>query len=169
MTAGFVANQWLTVGGSGSNNVTLQVGSVNASTIVVALTSAQVVTEGSGASITLAVKNVQVFTTASGQKIPVQYDVAVNQTVYVKVFYELGSASASGFDTVIQTTVASIPWTIGDHVTAATVLQALAGYQFATLTGAQVSLDNINFSNEVLVAGNALPLVIPGNVSVVGA
>ena len=68
VTAGFVANQWLTVGGSGSNNVTLQVGSVNASTIVVALTSAQVVTEGSGASITLAVKNVQVFTTAAGRR-----------------------------------------------------------------------------------------------------
>lgn len=167
LTAGFAANQWLTVVGSGSNNFTFQIGSVNASTIVGTLSSALFVNESAGATVTLSVKNVQVYTTGSGQKIPVQYDVATNQTVYVKVFYELGSAAATGFDAVIQSTVAAIPWTIGTPVTAAAIMQALASYSFARVTGAQVSLDNVTFSNEVFVNGNSIAAILAANVQVV--
>lgn len=169
ITAGFAVGQWVQItDGTPSplnNNVIGLVGSVTATKIV--LTNCTIQTEASGSSVTLTAKNAQPFTTTSGQKIPIQYDVAAAQNVYVKVFYEIGSPTATGYDVSIKNTVAAIQWQIGQHVTAALVMQALAGFQFATITGAQVSLDNVNFFNEVIPNGNALPSIPSGNIQVV--
>ncbi len=58
---------------------------------------------------------------------------------------------------------------IGQPVTAAAVLQALTGYQYARITGAQVSKDGVNWYNEVYPNGNSLPYITVANVTVIGA
>lgn len=170
-TAGFVSGQWVQItDGTASplnNGIIGLVGTVTSTKIILSNAwPAPLQTEGAGASVTLTVKSVQVFTTTSGQKIPIQYDQAVAQTIYVKVFYELGSATATGFDTSIKSVVSGIQWAIGEHVTSAKVLQGLKGFQYATITGAQVSTDNVNFFNEVLPNGNAIPTIAAGNITV---
>ena len=124
------------------------------------------VAEADANSITLGVKNVQVYTTGSGQLIPVLFDYAATQNIYVQVFYELGSATVTGFNVAIQNIVAAMAWTIGQPVTAALVMQALAGFAYARITGAQVSTDNTNWHNEVYPNGNALPYIAVGNIAV---
>jgi hypothetical protein len=167
-TAGFISGQWVQFsdGNTGglNNNVIGLVGTVTATKIV--LTQCSIQTESATGSVTLTVKNVQVFQSAGGQKIPIQYDIATSQNVYIKVYYELGSATATGFDSSIKSVVAAIPWTIGQHVTAAIVLQALEGFAYATITGAQVSLDNVSYYNEVLPSGNAIPYTPAANITV---
>ena len=166
VTAGFVANQWVTITGSVSNNFTFMIGTVTASKITAVAVSVTFVAEADANSITLAVKNVQVYTTGSGQLIPVLFDYAANQNIYVQVFYELGSATVTGFDVAIKNIVAAMAWTIGQPVTAALVLQALTGFSYARITGAQVSTDNATWKNEVYPNGNALPYIAVGNIAV---
>jgi len=167
-TAGFVAGQWWSVTGSGSNNFTFKVGSVSGSSIVVAPSSATVTNEAAGATVTFTAKNVQPYMTAAGQLIAVQYDNAVAQNVYVTVYYEAGTPTQVGFDTTLQAIVAGIPWTIGAHVTGAAIASAIAaaGYTYAVVTGVAVSLDNTSWHNEVIVNGNALPSIPSANVTV---
>ena len=79
---------------------------------------------------------------------------------------ELGSATVTGFDVAIKNIVAAMAWTIGQPVTAALVLQALTGFSYARITGAQVSTDNATWKNEVYPNGNALPYIAVGNIAV---
>lgn len=167
-TAGFVAGQWWSITGSGSNNFTFKVGSVSGSSIVVAPSSAAVTSESPGASVTFTAKNAQPYTTGAGQLIAVQYDVAVSQNVYVTVYYEAGTPTQTGFDSTLAAIVASLSWSIGAHVTAAAIAAAIAaaGYVYAVVTGVQVSLDGVNWHNEVIANGNAIPSIPAANVTV---
>ena len=169
VAAGFLPNQWISILGTGSNNFTFKIGSVTASKIVVTSASGIIGTESPAGNVTITAKNVQVYTTAAGQLFPIQFDYATNQPIYMRVYYELGTAIASGFDLLIQQTIAAISWTIGQPVTAAAGLQALTGYQYARITGAQVSKDGVNWYNEVYPNGNSLPYITVANVTVIGA
>ncbi len=164
---GWGSGMWLQVGGSSVLNLRLigKIQTVAANKLT--MSQCSVVTEGSGSAIVLTVKDVQEYTTASGQKIPIQFDYATDQTVYVKVYYDATTVMATGFDTVIQNLVAAIPWAIGQPVTSTLVLAALGSYTYARITGAQVSLDNSNWHNEVLPNANCLPTIAAGSVTVV--
>jgi hypothetical protein len=171
-TAGFVSGQWIQItDGTPSplnNGLVGLVGTVTATKIILSnLYPAPIQTEGSGSSVTLTVKNVQPFVSAGGQKIPIQYDLAVTQNVYAKVFYELGTATATGFDTSIKAVVAALAFGIGAPVTAAAIMQALAGFAYARITSAQVSTDGSTWVTEIYPNGNAIAAIPTGNITVI--
>ena len=164
---GWGSGMWLQVSGSSVLNLGLigKIQTVAANKLT--MTQAAVVTEGSGSAIVLTVKNVQEYLTGSSQRIPIQFDYATNQNIYVKVYYDATTVMATGFDTVIQALIAAIPWTIGQPVTSTAILAALAGYQYARVTGAQVSFTNgSGYTNEVLPNANQIPYIPTTNVVV---
>jgi hypothetical protein len=164
VTAGFVAGQWITISGSASNNFTGKIGSVATGKIIMG--QCTLVTEVAGASDTLTVKTVQVYTTGSGQLIPIQFDYATNQTIYVTVYYDLNSVSSVSFASSIAAVITAMSWTIGQPVTAALIMAALANFPYARITGCQVSLNNSTWFNEVLPNGNSIPTFTAGNITV---
>ena len=170
ITAGFAANQWVQItDGNASplnNGVIGKVYSVTASKMV--LTNCSITTEGSGSSCTLTIKNVQAYTTASGQLIPIQFDYAAAQNIYVTVYYDASSVSAVNFSGSIALILTSMGWQIGQPVTSALILAALANFPYCRITGAQVSLSAYptGLANEVLPNANAMPTILTGNITV---
>jgi len=164
VSAGFTVGMWITIGGSASNNFNAQVTKVTASVLTVG--QCNLVAESDANSITITVKNVQVYTTASGQLIPILFDYATNQNIYVEVFYDLNTVSSVSFTNSITAIVTAMSWGIGQPVTAALILAALANFQYARITGCRVSLDNTNWFNEVLPNGNQIPTITAGNITV---
>lgn len=108
----------------------------------------------------------QTYTSLAGQSIPIYYDVAAAQQIYVKVYYDPNTVTATGFQTDIQTIVASTVWGIGKTVTAAAIDIALDGFQYALVKGSQVSWDNATWTNEVVVDANKYAQIQSANVTV---
>lgn len=169
ITAGFIAGQWVQItDGAGSplnNNVIGKIYSVTAAKII--LTNCTITTEGSGATDVIKVKNVQPYTTASGQLIPIQFDYAVANNIYVTVYYDASSVSAVNFTASIALILTSMGWSIGQPVTSALILAALANFPYCRITGAQVSLTSVGgLANEVLPNANSMPTILTASVTV---
>jgi hypothetical protein len=109
----------------------------------------------------------QTYTTLSGQAFTVYYDAAVSERLYVKVYYDSSTVTASGFATDLATILADTVWHIGQSVTASLIDQALQGFPYALVTGSQVSTDGATWKNEVLVNANAYAAIASGDVTVV--
>lgn len=172
LAAGFSAGQWvqITDGNAGAlnNGVLAEVSLVTAGSMTLSNAVPQPIqAESAAGTVTLVTKNVQPYVTGSGQNIPIQFDVAPVQQCYVTVYYDLASISSATFAALIQATVAALPWAIGQPITSAAVLQGLAGFPYARITGAQVSLASSGgLHNEVLPNANAQPQVVAANVTV---
>ncbi len=108
----------------------------------------------------------QTYTFLSGQVFDVFYDTAVTQNVFVKVYYDNTQPTQSGFETLIDQILAGLTFDIGQTVSSETIIEALIGFQYASIIGATVSLDGVTYSNKVLINGNAIPGI--SNVVVVG-
>lgn len=108
----------------------------------------------------------QTYTFLSGQVFDVFYDTAVTQNVYVKVYYDNTQPTQSGFETLIDEILAALTFDIGQTISSETIIEALVGFQYASIIGATVSLDGVTYSNKVLINGNAVPGI--SNVVVVG-
>jgi hypothetical protein len=86
--------------------------------------------------------------------------------VYVTVYYDPNSVTASGFEASIQGIVSVMAVLIGQSVTVAMVMQALVGFSFALITGGLVSLDGIAWKNEVSVPANKIAVFALANITV---
>ena len=100
--------------------------------------------------------NPENWTSASGQIIPVYYDTASNQSVYVKIYYDPNQPHSSGWLTIAQNLILGLNSTvaIGQEISQQTISQVLTGFTYATITGVTVSLDNVTFTRSVLINGN---------------
>jgi hypothetical protein len=108
----------------------------------------------------------QTFVTQSGQNFPVWYDLATPQAVYVNVYYDANSVTASGFDTAIKNVITAIHVLIGQRITAQMIDQALTNFPYALITGSEVSLDSVNYSNEVAIFANRYAQFTTVNIAV---
>ena len=108
----------------------------------------------------------QNYTFLSGQTFQVFFDQAVNQSVFVKVFYDNAQPTQSGFGSLIDQILAGLTFGIGQTISSETIIEALVGFQYASIIGATVSLDGVTYNNKVLINGNAIPVI--GTVTVVG-
>jgi hypothetical protein len=108
----------------------------------------------------------QHYETQSGQLLQINYDTATSERVYVRVYYDPDTVTATGFASEIADLVAAVVWRIGKPVTAVQVAQALEGFQHALPTGCQVSLDDASWDNEVLIDGNKYGSVAVADVHV---
>lgn len=99
----------------------------------------------------------QTYTFLSGQVFDVFYDTAVTQNVFAKVYYDVDQPTQSGFQTLIDEILSELTFDIGQTISSETIIEALVGFQYASIIGATVSLDGITYSNKVLIDGNAVP------------
>lgn len=101
----------------------------------------------------------QSYTFLSGQSFSVFYDQATTQAVFVKIYYDSSVPTQAGFATAIATILEALTFSIGQTISANTVLDALIGFQFASIIAAQVSLDGITYGNKVSINANAIPSI----------
>ena len=100
----------------------------------------------------------QTYVTLAGQNFVVKYDLAEDQDVWVRVFYDPATLTADGFETEIDNLILAIRsgLQIGQKITAAMIDQALIGFQFALITASQVSLDGATWDNDVAIDADSI-------------
>lgn len=101
----------------------------------------------------------QQYTFLSGQVVDVAYMTAANQNLWLKVYYDDAQQTQAGFVTAIEEVLSGIVFTIGQTVTAQLISEALTGFPFATIVGAEVSLDGVTYTQKVDANGDAIPVV----------
>ena len=104
----------------------------------------------------------QDYITASGQLIPIKYDTASNQTVFVKVFLAVGDNNDSPQirNQIKRDLIASSSaWVIGESITSLITGAPFKDCTYTTVAYTQVSTDGVTWSNIISVAANAIPRI----------
>lgn len=104
----------------------------------------------------------QDYETESGQIIPIKYDVASNQTVFVKIMLAAGDNNDSPQirNQLKRDLIASsASWAIGESITSLITGAVFKDCTYTTVAYTQVSTDGSNWSNIITVAANAIPRV----------
>ena len=109
----------------------------------------------------------QTYITLAGQLFTILYDTAVAERCYAKVYYNATQPFTVGFDAVIKADVSAIQTKIGQEQTAATVLEALAGFSEATITTVTLSTDGINYYTHIDINGIEYAQFLPADVTVI--
>lgn len=113
----------------------------------------------------------QNYVTASGQTIPIHYDVSEKQTVFVRVYVkntpEFGDQIVNQIkrDLIVE----SASWNIGDVVSSLTTGAPFKDCTYAEVLYTQVSTDGETWTNLISVAANAMPSVSDSTISVVAS
>lgn len=104
----------------------------------------------------------QDYVTSSGQIIPIKYDVASNQTVFVKVTLAAGDNNDSPQirNQIKRDLIASsASWVIGESITSLITGAVFKDCTYTEVAYTQVSTDGSNWQNIITVAANAIPRV----------
>lgn len=110
----------------------------------------------------------QDYVTSSGQLIPIKYDTASNQTVFVKVFLAEGDNNDTPQirNQIKRDLIASsASWEIGQNITSLLTGAPFADCTYADVLYTQVSTDGETWSNSISVAANAIPRVTDNTIS----
>lgn len=99
----------------------------------------------------------ETYTFLSGQVFTVNYDTAVTQGFYVRVYYDSLQPTQSGYASAISQILSALTFRIGQTISSAIILDALDGFPYASIIGATVSLDGLSYSNKILINANAVP------------
>jgi hypothetical protein len=111
----------------------------------------------------------QDYVTSSGQTIPIKYDTADKQTVFVKVFVKSTPEFGDQITNQIKRDliVSSAEWNIGDVVSSLTTGAPFKDCTYAEVLYTQVSTDGETWTNLITVAANAMPAVSDSTISVI--
>lgn len=103
----------------------------------------------------------QNYTTGSGQIIPIKYDKAENQHLFVKVFIEEGADYNEQVENQIKRDLiaASASWVIGQNLTSLLTSVPFDECTYTTVAYTKVSTDGETWQDQVIVASNAMPIV----------
>jgi hypothetical protein len=99
----------------------------------------------------------QNYITLAGQEIPVFYNIAVAQDIWVKVYYDDTKPFLAGFDTVVKQNIVQSQSSFlpGQEVTSQFLSEnPLRDFQLATLTGVEVSIDGMSYDRVAIVDAN---------------
>lgn len=111
----------------------------------------------------------QDYVTASGQTIPIKYDTADKQSVFVKVFVKSTPEFGDQITNQIKRDliISSAEWNIGDIVSSLTTGAPFKDCTYAEVLYTQVSTDGTTWTNLINVAANAMPAVSDSTISVI--
>lgn len=111
----------------------------------------------------------QQFATLSGQLFDVHYDNAASQPVYVKVYVSSLYPRQEGYDVLIKDAVVALGAVaeIGKMVTAEFILAAFDMFPYATINGAEVSLDDVTYGRTAIIDGDSVPSFTEVNVEII--
>lgn len=103
----------------------------------------------------------QDYTTASGQIIPIHYDKAINQHLFVKVFIQEGAEYNEQVENQIKRDLiaSSASWVIGQNLTSLLTSVPFDECTYTTVAYTKVSTDGETWQDMVETAANAMPIV----------
>lgn len=110
----------------------------------------------------------QDYVTSSGQLIPIKYDVASNQTVFVKIFLAEGDNNDTPQirDQLKRDLIASsASWEIGQSITSLLTGAPFAECTYAEVAYTQVSTDGETWTNAITVSANSIPRVTDNTIT----
>jgi len=110
----------------------------------------------------------QDYVTSSGQLIPIKYDVASNQTVFVKIFLAEGDNNDTPQirDQLKRDLIASsASWEIGQSITSLLTGAPFAECTYAEVAYTQVSTDGVTWTNAITVSANSIPRVTDNTIT----
>jgi hypothetical protein len=112
----------------------------------------------------------QNYTTLAGQIVPVSWDPATTQNFWIKLYYDNSQPIQGGALSQAKTLLLAQQQylSIGETVTSDFVLNALINFQYATITGAEVSLDNITYGRKSVTLANSVPTIMETNITLTG-
>lgn len=114
-------------------------------------------------------KHEQNWITSSGQAIPIKYDDAKKQNIYVKVYLEKDADAGTQVDNQIKKDLiyASSAWEIGDTVTQLLTSAPFTDCKYTTVAYTKVSNDGVTWQDVLEMGCNTIPAVTDGTISVV--
>lgn len=110
----------------------------------------------------------QNYISGSGQAIPVKYDKAVNETVFVKVVIAKTGESGSQIENQIKRDLiaASASWIIGQNITSLLTAAPFTDCSYTEVAYTQVSRNGETWSNLIETSVNAIPRVSDDTITV---
>ena len=110
----------------------------------------------------------QDYVTGSGQSIPIYYDTASEQNVYVKIYLEADAESGTQVDNQLARDLitASASWGIGKDVNSMLVTKPFTEITYTSVAYCLVSLDGETWSNSVEIPCNTIPRVTDTTIEV---
>ena len=113
-------------------------------------------------------KHSQNWVTSSGQEIPIKYDDAKKQNIYVKVFLEVDAEAGTQVDNQIKKDLiyASANWEIGDVVTQLLTSAPFVDCKYTKVAYTKVSADGVTWDDVLTMGCNTIPAVTDGTISI---
>lgn len=105
--------------------------------------------------------NFQNYVTNSGQTIPIYFDHAEEQLIYVKVVLQENADDSTQVENQIKRDllIAESSWTIGQNITSLTTAAPFIDCTYTDVAYTLVSTDGITWSNSIEIAGNVIPRI----------
>lgn len=113
-------------------------------------------------------KHTQNWITTSGQAIPIKYDDAQEQKVYVRVWIKENADSGSQVENQIKRDLilASADWKIGEGVTQILTCAPFVDCQYTEIAYTEISADGETWSEYLEVGCNVIPRVTDGTIEI---
>lgn len=110
----------------------------------------------------------QNYVSTSGQIVPVMYDDAREQNIYVKIFLENGADEGASVENQLKRDLitSSASWGIGHDVNALLVSKPFVNINYTKVSYCQVSLDGEAWSNNIEIDCNIIPRVTDATIEV---
>lgn len=108
------------------------------------------------------------YTTLSGQTIPIYYDEATEQDIYVKIYLEEDAATGSEVDTALKQDMiaSSAEWEIGGALTSTILNKPYVNIDYTKVAYIKVSTDNTTWSDMLTIGCNVVPRITDANITV---
>lgn len=106
------------------------------------------------------------WVTSSMQTIPIYYDLASSQDVYINVYYDPNYPTQTGFANIIKTTIAALASQIGMPITSQYISESLNNFLYAKISGVTVSLDGVTYSREAAIDADSVAVFSTANINV---
>ena len=113
-------------------------------------------------------KHEQNWITSSGQAIPIKYDDAKKQNIYIKVFLEKDAEAGTQVDNQIKKDLiySSANWEIGETVTQVLACAPFTDCTYTKVAYVKISEDGITWADTLEMGCNTIPAVTDGTITV---
>lgn len=108
------------------------------------------------------------YTTLSGQTIPIYYDEATEQDIYIKIYLEADAATGSEVETALKQDMiaSSSEWEIGGALTSTILNKPFVNIDYTKVAYIKVSADNSTWSDMLIIGCNVVPRITDANITV---
>lgn len=113
-------------------------------------------------------KHSQDWVTSSGQAIPIKYDDAKKQNIYIKVYLEKDAEVGSQVENQIKKDLiyASAAWEIGETVTQVIACAPFVNCSYTEVSHVKLSADGVTWADFLEMGCNVIPAVVDATISV---